>query len=260
MFNLNAIDTPEMYRLLAGMDVYTGFNVRLDIFPPLEPTELSIMIDKEYDKEFKRAQEYASDPINIETYERLCRFPPSHYSPPPLPPLEEYLEGVNGPPLGKKSEWWDGIVHNIIKTYGTRDYSRPDNGWAYTMIRQNLFFGEGEFSIFPRHSRFCIVRDDIHKRFDYDAKSDLCLKSFVLGMIDLYGNYSPQACAAKMNFAQPTKEEGLAQRDSIMKLSDFFHENNIPFYVTLHNLMNQHTELVYGVQANGNQIKQLQSQ
>lgn len=259
MFDIAILDKPDVRKLLEGSNVLTGFNVRLDIFTAFPPRELSAIIDNEYREAEKKADEAAQDPKKIEEYARRREFL-SHYTAPPLPPKGDFLQGPEGPPLGKGvcqgGEVW---VHPILQTIGVRDYSQPDGDWAYSMARENLSLDEGNFWLFPTSFPQNVIDDSVHSRFNFRAQTDMSLPQFVLGMMDLYGNYSEAALKAKMMYVAPTKEEGMAQRDALKKLFISFHKLSIPFYVTLHNTSNHHSELVYGINSDGTIVRQLAS-
>jgi hypothetical protein len=265
MFEIDILDKPDVIKLLVGSNVFTGYNVRLDIFTPIEPHELSTIIDLEFDKAEKKANVAALDPELNRKYENMSRFN-SAWAIPPLTPKNEYLEGQNGPPLGKALSFGtpqkkiDQVwIHKIIQTYGARDYSEPRDGYAYSMVRKYLSSEQGNFWIFDAKSPQNIINNSFHDRFNFEAMSDMCLPQFVLGMINLFGNYSKEALNAKMSYVQPSVEEGMAQREAIRKLSRFFDRLNFPFYATMHNSNNNHSELIYGVNSGGKIIKQLTS-
>jgi hypothetical protein len=253
MNEIELFDRPEFQKLLAGSNVFTGFNTRFDIFTPIEPGELSSIIDKAYDEAKKKAEAIGKEPEKIETFKQRRRFLSDYYAP-ALPPEEEFMEGEEGPPLDKGKPNGTGFLHQILKTIQYRDYGRPRAGTAYTMDRRKISkFGlstnQGFIWInkYEKGSKEDVIDQKIHERFDFVPKSDLCLPQFVLLKIHLYGNNSPDAVAAKTLGAQPTNEEGDAQRDCLRKLAKLLVKSSIPFYATLHNMRNNHSELVYGI-------------
>jgi len=253
MFEIELFDNPEILKLLAGSSPLTGFNTRLDILTALEPRDLTSRLDQAYDEAILKAEEHAKDPEVQEKYERGRMFRSATW-PGSLPPKEDYLEGQNGPPLGKGVDQNGSWAHPILKTIVVRDYGMPQGDYAYSNVREQLRGYQGHFIIVPfaRDSDVNVVPASIHDRFDFEPKSDAVLTQFVLGMMNLYGNYSPAALEAKMMGVAPTTEEGMAQRDAIKKLGDFFHDNSIPFYATFHNPRNSHSVLIYGLNSNGN--------
>jgi hypothetical protein len=258
MFEVELLDKPEVRKLLAGSNVFSGYNVRLDIFTPFEPQELSAILDREYEEARRKADEVARDPEKIAEYGRARQFI-SGYMAPPLSPKDEFLQGPQGPPLGKGIAQGDQVwVHPLLQTISVRDYDEPQGDYAYSMVRRRLPPYQGHFWIFPKASQN-VIPDDVHSLFNFVAKSDMCLPQFVFAMIELYGNYSPEALEAKMLYATPTTEEGTAQRDVLKKLAVFFNRTSVPFYATFHNPCNHHSELVYGINSDGKIVRQLTS-
>ena len=255
MFEIELFDKPDVVKLLAGSDIFTGFNVRLDVFTPLEPKNLSSILDEAFHEAEKKANETANDPEKQAEYERMSQFNSPTY-PGPLHPKDTYLEGPEGPPLGKGFDQRGSWAHPILKTMVVRDYGRPQGDYAYSNVREQLRDYKGHFIILPfkRDSDVNVIPNSIHHRFDFEAKSDAVLLQFVLGMMNLYGNYTPAALEAKMMGVAPTTEEGMVQRDAIKKLGDFFHDKSIPFYATFHNPNNSHSAIIYGINTDGESI------
>jgi hypothetical protein len=253
MFEIGLLDEPDFSKLLAGSDVHTGFNVELDIFTGMAVRDLSLVINTAYDQAHIQAQEKAEtntqDPEKPSLIDQMFSFY-SEPSPPPLSAIDAFMQGPQGPPLGKARYIQEyPPLHPILQTYEERNYEFPQGDFDYSIDRMPLGFWQGNFQMLTcdtASSKDGRIPDDIHRRFGFKAKSYMHLPEFVLGMIDLQDNWSGEALQAKLDGVRPTTGEGMAQRDALRKLGRLFQDRAIPFYATVRNAGNGYCVLAYG--------------
>jgi len=269
-FEADSIKKERFGLLFEGEDLVSGYKARLDIFTPLEPAEISSVIDRAYDKaenEYNNAprpETFEADDkkhlehkrtgriIIPESYKLIRRI---------VYPLiieefsekDEFMEGPKGPPLqkGKKE---DGLIyHDIMKTIIQDNWIPYKDG--NLNLRDNLSREEGTFIVqpFDLKSLDGILSPSSLGSFGFNPKSYMSLERFFFMMITFEncGNLSVGSDVLECLLedieagATSTVEEGMIQRDALSKLTSLFSRLSIPYAVNLYNKRNKNSALVY---------------